>query len=186
MLKKLMCAAVAALTFGAAHADVISVSTTQDPTDFHVTSSTPLTLTFDLNAALTAQSALASNISFASIDFELNDPAKGTEVVTITFGPNGSIQSYTDSSQVANGASDSSYIVTLNNNALNDLKADGIISALLSVSSGDDYYFDKATLTANVTVPGSGSSGTDVPEPGTLAIAGLGLMGLALSRRKMR
>ena len=74
--------------------------------------------------------------------------------------------------------------VSFNAKALNDLRADGEVNITVQALSGD-FIFDKAVLSADVT-RGSigGGSGSAVPEPGTVAMLGLGMLSLVASRRK--
>lgn len=75
-------------------------------------------------------------------------------------------------------------VISFNTKALNDLRADGAINITVQALSGD-FIFDKAVLSADVTRGAvGGGSGSAVPEPGTVALVGLGLLGFAASRRK--
>jgi hypothetical protein len=75
-------------------------------------------------------------------------------------------------------------MISFNTKALNDLRADGAINITVQALSGD-FIFDKAVLSADVT-RGSvgGGSGAAVPEPGTVAMFGLGMLSMVASRRK--
>jgi hypothetical protein len=70
----------------------------------------------------------------------------------------------------------------LSSTSLADLNADGLLSVTVkSLNNGDNFYFASSVLDATVTRGGNGAA---IPEPTTVALLGLGLLGFTASRRK--
>ncbi|WP_143131468.1 PEP-CTERM sorting domain-containing protein [Noviherbaspirillum humi] len=119
-------------------------------------------------------------IDTATVFLKLTDPNGGQETVKYTFGFGDNKQIYTgsNSNDVPNG-NNSTYIVPDIGIALTtsmvDLVDDGKLHVSLSATEGS-YSFVSAYIDAGVRV---------VPEPGTVALVGLGMLGLALRRRKI-
>lgn len=66
--------------------------------------------------------------------------------------------------------------------SLADLNADGLPGVTVSsLDNEDDFYLASSVL--NATLAGNGSDNGEVPEPATVALLGLGLLGVAASRR---
>ena len=71
------------------------------------------------------------------------------------------------------------YSGLINGTGLTSLNADGKLLTRLTATQGD-FWFEKMSLTAN------GCDYTSVPEPTTMLLLGLGLVGLAGVRRKIK
>ena len=102
----------------------------------------------------------------------------GSEKYTFMIG-----DSQTSSKNVPGGPGGSTDIITLDATSLADLNADGMIDITVTSTKGS-FIFADSTLTAQV---GSGVGPEAVaaaPEPATLALFGLGLLGFAAARRK--
>lgn len=141
-------------------------------------SSTSFTL--DITDGVNGFKSTIDKIISATFKFYLKDDGSlfdGDETYKLVLGS--SLQTVTGSdisSCTFRGCPELIKSFTLNSAALADLAFDGKINVTLTSTEGD-FYFDKATLDASVT------KGT-VPEPATTALLGLGLLGVAASRRK--
>jgi hypothetical protein len=100
---------------------------------------------------------------------------KGNETFRFNIGAGTFAEVYNDSN-VANGASESTYPFTLQA-SLGDLSADGKLSITLTATDGD-FIFTHSKLVAKA------DDSVKVPEPASLALLGLGLGALALRRRR--
>lgn len=183
--KKIIAATACAFAFSAsANAAVIDpLELTQDPENYQINAAAVnaanrfTTLTFDLNALLASYSATPANIISAFLEIYLLDPGRGNEAYTISVG--GQTSNYQN---INNGNQQAMHRIDFGG-ALADLTADGIISATITATSGE-LYFDRATLSVAVDVPDQEPG--EVPEPASLAILGLGLLGLAAARRRAK
>ena len=118
--------------------------------------------------------ALGDTITGATVAIHLTDSG-GSEAYTFAIGGD-----QTFSSVNVPGGGGSTDTITFNLGSLADLQADGKISIEVSSTSGS-FRFADSLLTAQVT---PSDNQNVIPEPSTLLLFGLGLLGFAASRRK--
>lgn len=169
-----------------ASAGVITPTFTHQGGSNTVTAATPYRVFFDLTLTPYFYRDLIDTITSASVTFEFkdtgpdNDNNPNNENFRITIGnellggSNGIINIPN------NGANFGPFSIL--NTSLANLSETGKLALQIETTSGS-FQFVKATLSANVE-NGAGGGANDVPEPLTISLLGLGLAGIAASRRR--
>lgn len=179
LFKKTLLSLAIAFSAGAANAEIIldsvTASAVANPT---VTITNPVTFQHDITDGLNGYAPNIDSILEALLTINLFDHDGGKETFAFTLGSGLTLQPYFGG-HINNGNGNASYEISLTT-SLADLVKDGLLSVTLSASEGE-FRFVSSTLSADVQRPVPPS---DIPEPASIALLGLGLLSIAASRRK--
>lgn len=168
----------------AASADVITDTVASNP-NLAITFTSPYTFTHDI---LDSGFLVGTDtVTAANLSIKLTDD-NGNEEYQFVVGAGQTI-SYTQANglwKVANNDSNgTTQLITLSATSITDLNTDGLLSVTVkSLNNGDNFFFASSILSATVTKGEVTDPAGEVPEPTTVALVGLGLLGFAASRRK--
>lgn len=175
-------AAISTLVFSLGSASAIPVSHTYNPADFLMTAGGTVSGATYTHSILNGfgvggfYDPLLDTITSAILRVDLTDDT-GSERYTYTLDSNlldpfrNVPESRTDVLTFGPGL------------VLSALALDGMLDVVLTVTSGS-FTFVSSTLEAQVIKGGQQVSVNAIPEPGSIALVGLGLLGLAALRRK--
>lgn len=175
-------AAVSALVFSLGSASAIPVTNTYNPADFLMSADGPVSGATYTHSILNGfgvggfYDPLLDTITSAILSVSVTDTG-GNEIYNYALDTN----SFIDFNGVPRSRDD---VFNFGPGlVLSALALDGMLDVVLTVTSGS-FTFVSSTLEAEVIKGGQQVSVNAIPEPGSIALVGLGLLGLAALRRK--